>query len=613
MCGIIGEISADPIDITTFELMRDELSHRGPDGEGLYLDDSETVALGHRRLSIIDLSSAGNQPMANEDETVWLVFNGEIYNYQKLRSILETEGHEFKSDTDSEVILHGYEEWGTACVENLRGMFSFGVWDETSERLFLARDRLGIKPLHYFVGNERFLFASELKAIVKDEHIDRRINPVGLRHYLRYRYIPAPYTIWNDMYKLEPGHTLLYQNGEYTINQYWSPYEYIRNDMPDEQTIQANVKQYVTDAVRSHLVSDVEIGVLLSGGLDSSIISALASSSLDEITAFSMGFDVNSPDELQYAETVAETFDLNHRTDILSLLNMDELLDEILYYYDEPLADSSIFPTYMLMQNVSSEVKVALSGDGGDEIFAGYTWYDDYLFYQKLNFLQPGIVPLVALMSELETWFDSNLLNAVNRRFKPFVHTGIDRYQQIMYPSFEDDELNQLLSEEYLTDGFDDVPARHCDEDMGIKEMQLLDMNSFLVADILTKVDQASMANSLEVRVPFLDHELVEYMLSIDDEWIYKNKEKKFLLKQLGREFLPESIINRPKSGFGAPLKAFGFVDQYKDVLLDSEAARDGIFTQKYLAELVDSGIAYNKLVRLVLFELWYRRWRQPT
>ncbi len=609
MCGIIGEVARDPLNVRTFQQMRDELSHRGPDGEGLYLNDSETVALGHRRLSIIDLSSAGDQPMPNEDESIWLVFNGEIYNYKDLRSQLEDAGHDFRSETDSEVIVHGYEEWGTNCVERLRGMFAFGIWDESRDRLFLARDRLGIKPLYYFQCDGRFIFASELKGILSDKSIDRNIDPVGLRHYLRYRYISAPYTIWENIRKLKPGCTLVFENGESTIEQYWNPYDYV-DDGGNEEVALREIERRLEDAVESHLTSDVPIGVLLSGGLDSSIVSALASRVSNGLSAFSLGFDTDSDDELSHAAKVAETFDLNHHTENLSATGLDELLDEILYYYDEPLSDSSVFPTYLLMQEVSDNVKVALSGDGGDEIFAGYTWYETYLQYQRLRPMDQILGIIGQTTFDLGKRLDSSLLNAVSRRFLPFSRSRIDRYQQIMHPPFDDDELDGLLTDEYVVANPDDVPARHCNGELDVKDMQLLDMNTFMVDDILTKVDRASMAHSLEVRVPLLDHKLAQYMLSLDSNLVYKNGEKKHLLKKIGRNVLPSSIIDREKSGFGAPLSELGFVDRYKHILHDSEAARDGVFDSEELSNVADSGIAYHKLVRLILFELWYRRWK---
>lgn len=592
--------------------MRDELRHRGPDGAGIYMADDERVALGHRRLSIIDLSSAADQPLPNEDESVWLVFNGEIYNYRELRSELEAEGHEFRSDTDSEVIVHGYEEWGVDCVERFRGMFAFAVWDENNERFFLARDRLGIKPLYYLEDAGRFLFASELKAILADKAIEREIDPDGLRHYLKYRYVPAPLTIWRGITKLEAGCHLVYEEGEAEIERYWSPYDHV-DEVDSEQAALDETEEKLFDAVASHLVSDVPIGSLLSGGLDSSIVSAIASGSMDGLRAHSIGFEPEHHGELEFAQTVSETFDISLQVSKLSIDTVDELLDEILYYYDEPISDTSIFPTYLLMREVSSDVKVALSGDGGDEVFAGYTWYDRYISYQKFDSLSYPLSISSNLLLNAATRTNSNLMNAVGRRLLPFEARGIERYNRIMDSPFREETMARLLTEEFYSEGERDVQSQYARDTMSVKDLQLLDMKTFLPEDILTKVDRASMANSLEVRVPLLDHELVEQVLSLTEERIYKDGGKKHILKRIGDDILPESILERRKSGFSAPMKALGFVEKYGHVLRESRAAEDGIFQSEELADVPDSEIGYNKKVRLILFELWYREWRTPA
>lgn len=611
MCGIIGELANEEVDVNTFCRMRDELAHRGPDGAGLYTNDEQTVALGHRRLSIIDLSDAGSQPMCNEDETVWLTFNGEIYNFRELRDRLESLGHEFTSNTDSEVIVHGYEEWGVDCIERLRGMFAFGIWDENAERAVLARDRLGIKPLHYYDTGNRFVFASELKGIVADKSISRQINPTALKHYLLYRYIPAPLSIWQGINKIRPGHYLVREDGSTTTERYWDPSDSIDDCNPGEEKAVSEVGDLIREAVEYRLISDVSTGFLLSGGIDSSLITAYGSNQNDESTALSMGFDHEEQSELPYARTAADALDVKHEEEVLSSKDVSDLLDDVLYYYDEPLADTSVFPTFHLMDGVSRQLTVALSGDGGDELFVGYRWYTWYQYYRKLQPLSRVFEALSSVTNLLSDSFDHNLISKTDRICTPFNHDGLAQYRMIMNPRFTIPEINSLLGAE-LEDEMDhlNVLEQYADEEMDIKDVQLLDINSFLADDILVKVDRASMAHSVEVRVPFLDHKVVEYCLSLDTNLLFPNGEKKNLLKQVARQTLPSSIIDREKQGFGAPMDEMDFIGEYEHVLEDSQAVADGIFEQEALNRLRSGNTEWVKLYTLILFELWYRKWR---
>lgn len=611
MCGIIGEISSTPIDLSTFRSMRDELSHRGPDGADCYTNDDQQVALGFRRLAIIDLSDDGMQPMANEDETVYLLFNGEIYNYQSLRSELEDAGHVFSSETDSEAILHGYEEWGESILQRLRGMFAFSIWDETDESLFAARDPFGIKPLYFYHDDNRFVFASELKGILADESIDRTPSKRGVQSYLKYGYVPAPLTIWEGMSKLVPGHYLRYDGSSVEIESYWSPEEHLDDRSPPFQQATDELASILDDSIEKHLVSDVPLGILLSGGVDSSTIAAFAVEDVPDLSAFSMGFD-GADDELECSSEVASLLGLDQRTDVLDTSTLESLLDDVLYYYDEPLADSSIFPTYLLMDSVSDQFKVALAGDGGDELFAGYEWYDRYMRYQQLAPLSPLFSMGQTLVDSLDGSVQSSLLQSLDWRLTLASRTGMDQYLWAKGGTFDDDELTALLDGRF-EDGLETAAVERYGVEWGsIDGVQCFDMRTFLPS-ILTKVDRASMAHSLEVRVPLLDREVAEYALSLDGSYHYRDGEKKRLLRSVSREVLPDEIVDRPKSGFGAPLDTMAFFEQHLDVLEDARAARDGILEQ----EAIDSYLAREpprqNMFRLLIFELWYRRWRQAA
>ncbi|MEJ2252289.1 MAG: asparagine synthase (glutamine-hydrolyzing) [Candidatus Lokiarchaeota archaeon] len=340
MCGIIGVFANEDIDLNKFIEMRDELKHRGPDDEGVYLNQSGNIALGHRRLSIIDLSPNGKQPMSNEDKTIWITFNGEIYNYQKLKDYLIKQGHKFKTNTDTEVIIHGYEEWEYDVLNKINGMFAFGILDENKNELFLARDRLGIKPLYYYFKNKKLIFASEVKGIIKDTEIKRIINLKALKYYFLFGYIPNPYSIWEDIYKLPPGKYLLFKNGKISIKKYWD----INNNSiyKNEKSIIKKIKKLFSSSIKYRLISDVPVGVLLSGGLDSSLVSAFTARIKKEIITFSIGFKPENISELNDAKFIANYLGVKNVNNILSKNNIDKFLDKLLYFYDEPFGISSI-------------------------------------------------------------------------------------------------------------------------------------------------------------------------------------------------------------------------------------------------------------------------------
>lgn len=615
MCGIIGKISTQRIDVEKFIQMRDELKHRGPDDAGLYVNQSGKVALGHRRLSIIDLTSSGRQPMTNEDNNLWLSFNGEIYNYIKLREDLTKMGHKFRSKTDSEIVIHAYEQWGVDSLKRLRGMFAFAIWDEKTDKLFLARDRIGIKPLYYYSDDNKFIFSSELKGIIKDKEIGREINATALAYYFIYRYIPAPYSIWNGIYKLPPAHYLIYENGRHYIRKYWELKP--KSKTFNESSITKSLQKLLVDSIDHHLISDVPVGVLLSGGLDSSMITAIGSKLKEELLTYSVGFELQEHSELRYARIVANKFKTKNTEKVLSSSELPYLLERILYYYDEPLGDSSIFPTFLLMETTSKEVKVALSGDGGDEIFAGYNWYSDFDFYKRLEIFSWFFKMAYSIVLKIPKNFDNRMFKVLRRRLKLFSVGSLDKYRMIMAQRFERSEIKELFSNGYYENiDADNVIERYVKSNPEtVKDLQFLDLHTFLVDDILVKVDRASMANSLEVRVPFLDHNVVEYVMSLSSKLIFKNKEKKCLLKMIAVSLLPLEIIHRKKKGFSAPIDKLGLIENNIHVLRNSYAVKDGILKQKFIDRLIHHRNPTDraKLWLLILFELWYRKWRVST
>jgi len=610
MCGIIGEISEN-INVEKFIEMRDTLIHRGPDDEGIYLDDSKKVIFGHRRLSIIDLSILGKQPMTNEDGTVWITFNGEIYNFKELRIELKQLNHVFRSQSDTEVIIHGYEEWGIRIVEKLRGMFAFGIWDKKASRLFLARDRIGIKPLYYYYHKNRFIFASELKAIIKDESIKRELNPKAVECYFYKGYIPSPYSIWQNISKLPPGHYLIFENDNINIQKYWDLT--IDNKEYSEEDIISQIEKLLMESINLRLISDVPLGILLSGGIDSSTILALASLIKEDLLSFSIGFEPMKFSELKYAKRVAEHLKVKNIRKKLSKSNLDANLNKIIYYYDEPFSISSVFPTFLLMQMASKRLKVVLSGDGGDELFAGYKWYSIYEKYRKysfLHFLPNFILKLIDYIPEN----NNKKLRYIKKRLKILSSTNFKRYSLISDTYFPIEDFNKLFNKNYLRllSKVDFLQEHFISGINNIKEIMMLDIKTFLVDHILVKIDRASMANSLEVRVPFLDHALINYILSLKYSLIYKNHEKKYLLKKIAKKYLPYEIITKPKKGFSAPIEELGFLDKYLYILNKSKACEDGILNSDYIRQLRNN-VKNNKLKiwSLIIFELWYLKWKK--
>jgi asparagine synthase (glutamine-hydrolysing) len=553
VCGIYGALSSDParpIEGDLLERMGRALVHRGPDGGGSRI--AGPIGIGMRRLSIIDLAG-GDQPMANEDGTIWIVFNGEIYNYRALAADLRMRGHRFATASDTEVILHLYEEHGERCVEQLRGMFAFAIWEEKRRTLFLARDRFGIKPLYYAVTPQGFLFASELKALLQSPWLPRRLDNDAVLAYLQYGYVPDPQSILQDVAKLPSGHTLLVEDGRLReVKRYWQATSFFLEGrpVPSEEEAAERLWTGLEDAVRSHMVSDVPVGAFLSGGLDSSaVVSIMARASSLPIKTFSVGFREDRYNELPYARQAAEWCGTEHH-ELMVEPNDLKVLDEILAGFDEPFADSSAIPTYLVSRLAREHVKVVLSGDGGDELFAGYERYQVDYGRRRLGILGDLHLggPLRALSAVLPVGGGKNTLHNLSLpRLRRYLDT---------LSLFPDGPLRELIG-----------PARAIPPSLleamvnpeldPLSRLQDLDLKSYLPGDILTKVDRMSMANSLEARVPLLDHHLAEYACGLPPAMRMRGPVKKYLLKRALRDRIPADLLTRPKQGFGVPLESW--------------------------------------------------------
>jgi asparagine synthase (glutamine-hydrolysing) len=600
MCGIFGlNLSAMQDDYSKYALL---LKHRGPDAFGSYINREEGVYLGHCRLAIIDLSEAGNQPMCNEDETVWLSYNGEIYNFQELRHELIELGHIFKSKTDSEVIIHGYEEWGADCVNRFNGMFAFALWDEKKKHFFLARDRLGIKPLYYADLSGGFAFASEPKALIDLPFFKKAIHYPALFSYLIYRYIEGSASIWKGIERLRPGHYLVYDLASKSIitERYWKiPLE--QKNWDETDAIEC-LSELLKSSVSYRLISDVPIGIFLSGGIDSSTITAFASIDSTEINTFSIGFDGSTRSELNDALVVAEHFQTRHHEDIVGSHNIDSL-DKLFDYYDEPLGDSSIIPTYLLCSVARKYATVALAGDGGDELFGGYSWYDSIRKYGRWGWL---------------SWLFSPISGFLGGRGQILAKCGneFNLYRQLTSPRFDLDRLRRLFPEvnpEDFPESENYLFKKHFRRDLEYyKRWQYLDAVTFMTDDILTKVDRSSMAHSLEVRVPFLDHRIVEFAFSLPDDFCIRKGQKKYLLHLLLKDIMPKSTLQKPKQGFSCPVLDYWPTARMIEEIENGVMLRNGLISRKEWSELAARPNSPNwegKIWLLAVLEKWSERW----
>ncbi len=625
MCGIVGiiESSKQPVNQSWLAAMNASLRHRGPDADGFYRNGE--VGLGMRRLSIIDVQG-GRQPIHNEDKTIWTVFNGEIYNYAELRRELEAAGHRFYTQSDTETIVHLYEEYGVEGVKKLRGMFAYALWDERQHRLILARDRIGIKPLFYSMTPERLLFASELKAFFCIPSFKRELNPVAIQYYLTYLYIPGPETIFQGVYELPPAHYLLYEQGALSIHRYWT----IQYRGEPEVPVLEWQEQFLTqfrESVRSHLVSEVPLGAFLSGGIDSSaIVGVMAQESGKPVETFSIGYEGRGAfqDERRYARLVAERYATHHHEFVVSP-DIEDLLPKLVACFDQPFADSSAIPNYYISELTRQYVTVALSGLGGDEIGGGYERYLGMLwaeYYRRLpsSWRKQVIESWITRLPDVESgqpWMS---------RLKRFVSSAAmepaERYAAFVR-AFSPQERASLLAKDFQDSTRSDDPPEHLmtqifassDADTLLHFLMLTDLHLYLPGDLLTLTDRVSMCHSLEVRVPFLDHPLVELMARIPAAYKVSGRRKKVLMKKAFANLLPAEILHRKKLGFSVPLALWlrtDLAETMREVLSSGEIKRLGylnpVEVERYMTEhLTGQANHENKLWALINLVCWHR------
>lgn len=624
MCGIAGFIDLwdgdkareDGERAAILDRMCRIITHRGPDDQGVLLQPG--VALGMRRLSIIDLAG-GHQPISGEDGSATIIFNGEIYNFRELNSQLQARGHVFKTICDTEAIVHAYEEYGNSCVSYLRGMFAFAIWDGRARKLFVARDRAGKKPLYYTITKTgTFVFGSELKSLLEHPDVERQINLAGLDAYFTLGYIPDPLTIFQGVHKLPPGHHLEFSEGRLRVKEYWD-FKFEPAALRDEENYLEELRSLLDEAVRLRLVSDVPLGAFLSGGIDSSTVVGLMARHMGQpVKTFSIGFHEDSYSELKYARVTAEHFGTDHH-EFLVTPDICQIVDELAWHFDEPFADSSAIPTYMVSKLAREHVKVVLSGDGGDELFGGYT---RYLVEKKRNVFGhlPGFVR-GGLMQPLSHRLPHGTLG------RNFIHNvaldPIDRYldsvsiftrlnKRRLYTA----DFRQSLAVDNQEAALFRAYAANVKTGEELDRLLYIDSKTYLPGDILTKVDRMSMAVSLEARVPFLDHELIDFVTKIPAAMKVRGYETKYLLKQAVRDLVPQEILNRPKQGFGVPVQEW--INQQlrariHDTLNDKRTRQRGYVDPKYLDVLLDEHGRGRRdhstsLWALLMLELWHRR-----
>jgi asparagine synthase (glutamine-hydrolysing) len=620
MCGIAGFISSEKDRLSTeksgslLESMCLLIRHRGPDEQGTWT--SGQVALGMRRLSIIDLSG-GHQPIFNEDESLVIVFNGEIYNYRELQRELQQKGHTFRSNSDTETIIHAFEEYGPDCLEKLRGMFAFVIWDKRTRTLFAARDRVGKKPFYYTVtGDQSFVFGSELKSILEYPTVKKEVDIQALDAYLSFGYVPDPYSIFKGIRKLPAGSYLLFRDGKVTEKQYWDIKIEPDYSRTEEQFVE-ELTARLDEAVKIRLISEVPLGAFLSGGIDSSAVVGLMSRNSEKpVKTFSIGFNEDSYNELKYARLTAKHFNTDHHEFVVTP-DICEIVDELVWHFDEPFADSSSIPTYMVSKLAREHVTVVLSGDGGDELFGGYTRY--------LIDLQRNV------FGRLPRNVRDNIMNPISRNLphwawgRNFLHNvsldptdrfidSVSVFTSLNKGSLYTSDFTKILGQSEGVRLFRELGTRVKSKN-SLDPLLYLDSKTYLPGDILTKVDRMSMAVSLEARAPLLDHKLIEMVSRIPASLKIKNNETKYIFKQAIKSFVPHEILNRPKQGFGLPIQQWinnQLHDRIHQTLTDRRTLERGLFEKKYIDVLLQEHERGRRdhstsLWALFMLELWNR------
>ncbi len=644
MCRIAGFLDFNyngSYDIDrVLESMRDTMTYGGPDDAGSFTDKSAGLALGHRRLSILDLSSLGHQPMATDDGQLLITYNGEVYNYKDIRRELETNGYRFKSDTDTEVLLKAYECWGIKAVHKFRGMWAFAIWDKKNRKLILCRDRAGVKPLYWYFKDGLFIFSSELKAFHQHPKFHKEIDPKALSLYLQYGYIVAPYCIFKHAYKLEPGRCLeLDRNGQIEIKRYWNLRDYYLNGESEKEKwlkrsdneVMGELEKILTESFQLRMVADVPVGVFLSGGIDSSLVTALLQKNNSQpLKTFTIGFSEKGYNEAVWAKKVAAHLGTDHTELYCTPKETFGIVSKLPELYDEPFGDSSAIPTYLLSKLAKQRVKVALSGDGGDEQFCGYTRY--WIFDKSLRKIHQ--IPSYARKF---VWHAMNKISADSavkiydstKVFLPKISNVRDKYLKMrqileggdlfqkyfrLFSVFREEDISCLgLEEPYNIDMKSDLSPQLDD----VSKLMLADFNTYLPDDLLTKVDRASMAVSLEGREPLLDQKILEYSSMLPMRFKYRENTSKYILRKILYQYVPESLIERPKQGFGIPVHLWfkhELKDLYTQYLNSDRIKKEGIFNHGYVKNLLNlylngEDVDPNKIWHLFSFQLWNERW----
>jgi asparagine synthase (glutamine-hydrolysing) len=627
MCGIAGKINRRPdaaVDPGLIRRMTDAISHRGPDGEGHYVQGP--VGLGHRRLSIIDLSSAGTQPMCNEDQSIWIVFNGEIYNFQELREDLMKRGHIFKSGTDTEVIVHLYEEYGTDSVNRLRGMFAFAIWDGNSHVLFVARDRVGIKPLYYVDRSDAFSFASEIKALLVDPTIPREVNPQAIDRFLTYGFLPGTETLLKGVEKLEPGFYLLLKDGKLTRKQYWDLKYDVRHDWKSLDEAAEALSDLLRKTVKDHMISDVPVGFLASGGVDSTaLLSYAIEETKKQVQTFTVGFSgAGFADERPYARLASKRFGTIHHEISMSAEDFCAFLPGYVWHMEEPVCEPPAIALYYVSKLARKHVTVLLSGEGGDEAFGGYPEYKNFPAFQKLvaaagpfNSILAGVLGQVTKVPRFNRFAKYASLARSDLPSFFFSRTStpasyFNAHRQSLYTDRMNGSIDGSDSTAPSRDLFAQVQGQP-----SLNQMLYVDTKTWLPDDLLVKADKITMANSLELRVPFLDHKVLEFAAGLPTEFKVKGRETKRVLKRAFSPRVPEEILTRKKTGFPVPFAHWLSHDLREfvaDTLLSRKATERGYFERKGLEQvLARNGAGASEAFSLLVLELWHQRFIDTT
>ena len=626
MCGICGEVGANfgyRVDRRLIKRMCDSLTHRGPDDQGQYVH--EMIGLGQRRLSIIDLNT-GRQPIANEDDSIWVVLNGEIYNFQSLRLELEAEGHHFSTNTDTEVIVHLYEEDGPGFISKLRGMFSFALWDKNRRLLMLGRDRLGQKPLFYTRLGQSLLFSSELKALFQDPRLKKELNPEAVHDFLSFKFIPRQEDLFAGVHKLPPATYLLFQDGEMTLTGYWHLKYQTNFEMSEDEAL-ARSEELLAESVKLQMISDVPIGAFLSSGLDSGMIVALMSKiSQTPVNSFSIGDKTQGFNELPHAGAIARKYNTNHR-ELVVQPEAVQILPDLIYHLDGPYADVPALPMYYVAKMASEHVKVVLTGDGGDESFGGYDRYlanQMLVHYRKLPlFLRRKLIPFF-----LDLFHEKTARKSWKQSLRWFnnmsmLPKGESYARGISFFSFENEQKKMLYTPEFQSrlegvDSLSGILSRFDDDDIRapLNKMTYCDLTIRVPEYSNIKIDRITMMHGLEARSPFLDHRLVEFAATIPPRLKLKKSRRKYLLREIAKQYLPAEIVGLPKQGFGSPINSWlrRELKSFSNHLLrdESQLVQHGLFNQSYINSLLDGHASKkvndgNRIWSLVNLEIWYR------